>query len=81
MLAKRLREEVWEARCAEGAAPGDDIVVTARALPPLLGKLTAAGVSDEAAAASVLLHRIATFYLPPVWGFFTMKWLQPNSYL
>ena len=43
--------------------------------------LTAAGMAPEAAVAAVLLYRISTFYLPPVWGFFAMRWLQRNRYL
>jgi uncharacterized membrane protein YbhN (UPF0104 family) len=36
---------------------------------------------EEAALAAVLLYRISSFYLPPVWGFFAMRWLQRNRYL
>jgi len=43
--------------------------------------LTTAGMAPEAAVAAVLLYRIATFYLPPLWGFFAMQWLQRNRYL
>lgn len=43
--------------------------------------LTSAGMSPEAAVAAVLLYRIATFYLPPVWGFVALRWLQRNRYL
>lgn len=43
--------------------------------------LTAAGMSEEAALAAVVLYRISTFYLPPVWGFFAMRWLQRNAHL
>ena len=43
--------------------------------------LTAAGMSEEAALAAVLLYRAATFYIPPLWGFFAMRWLQRNAYL
>lgn len=43
--------------------------------------LIAAGMADEPAFAAVLLYRIATFYLPPVWGFFALNWLQRNRYL
>jgi uncharacterized protein (TIRG00374 family) len=43
--------------------------------------LTAAGMEPEAAIAAVLLYRISTFYLPPLWGFFAMQWLQRNRYL
>lgn len=43
--------------------------------------LTAAGMSEEAALAAVVLYRISTFYLPPVWGFFAMRWLQRSAHL
>jgi uncharacterized membrane protein YbhN (UPF0104 family) len=43
--------------------------------------LVAAGMTDEAALAAVLLYRISTYYLPPVWGFGAMLWLQRNRYL
>ncbi len=43
--------------------------------------LTAAGMPEEAALAAVILYRVATFYLPPVWGFFAMRWLQRNAHL
>jgi len=43
--------------------------------------LTSAGVTPEAAIAAVLLYRISTFFLPPVWGFPAMLWLQRNRYL
>jgi uncharacterized membrane protein YbhN (UPF0104 family) len=47
----------------------------------LTAGLTAAGVPEEAALAAVILYRISTFYLPPTWGFFAMRWLQQNRYL
>ena len=31
--------------------------------------------------AAVLLYRVSTFYLPPTWGFFAMRYLQRNRYL
>ena len=43
--------------------------------------LTAAGMSEEAALATTLLYRISCFYLPPVWGFFALRWLQRRQYL
>ena len=43
--------------------------------------LSAAGMTEEAALATALLYRIATFYLPPIWGFFAMRWLQQKRYL
>src|SRR5580765_4844983 len=37
--------------------------------------------SPASAIAAVLLYRIATYYLPPAWGFPAMLWLQHNRYL
>ena len=42
----------------------------------LMVGLVAAGVPEEAAFAAAILHRIASFYLPPIWGFFALRWLQ-----
>jgi uncharacterized protein (TIRG00374 family) len=43
--------------------------------------LVSAGMTDEAALAAVLLYRLATYYLPPLWGFFALLRLQRNRYL
>jgi glycosyltransferase 2 family protein len=43
--------------------------------------LTSAGMTPESALASVFCYRVSTFYLPPIWGFFAMRWLQQNRYL
>ena len=43
--------------------------------------LTGAGMSPEAALGTVFLYRIATFYLPPLWGFVALRWLQSDRYL
>jgi uncharacterized membrane protein YbhN (UPF0104 family) len=43
--------------------------------------LTGAGMPADAALGAVFLYRIATFYLPPIWGFFAFRWLQRNRYL
>lgn len=43
--------------------------------------LTSAGMPQEPALAAVLLYRLSTFYVPPLWGFFAMRWLQRNRYL
>jgi uncharacterized membrane protein YbhN (UPF0104 family) len=47
----------------------------------LMVGLTSAGMSSETAVITVLLYRLSTFYLPPVWGFFAFRWLQRNRYL
>ena len=43
--------------------------------------LVQAGVPESVAFAAVLLYRVATFYLPPVWGFFALRWLERNDHL
>jgi uncharacterized membrane protein YbhN (UPF0104 family) len=43
--------------------------------------LVSAGMSEETALAAVLLYRISVFYVPPVWGFFALRWLQQKQYL
>ena len=43
--------------------------------------LVAAGMPEGPAFAAVLLYRIATFYLPPLWGYFAFRWLERNQYL
>ena len=43
--------------------------------------LTAAGVPQSAAFAIAIIYRLASFYLPPVWGWFAFRWLQRNKYL
>jgi uncharacterized membrane protein YbhN (UPF0104 family) len=43
--------------------------------------LVRAGVPEETAFAAVLLYRIATFYLPPIWGYFALRWLERNKHL
>ncbi len=43
--------------------------------------LTSFDVPQEVAFAAVILYRLSTFYLPPVWGFFSLRWLERNRYL
>ncbi len=38
-------------------------------------------MEQSAAFAAVLLYRISTFYLPPIWGWFALKWLRRHKYL
>jgi uncharacterized membrane protein YbhN (UPF0104 family) len=42
--------------------------------------LTSAGMSAQSAVAAVLLYRIATYYLPPVWRFVALQWLKRHRY-
>jgi uncharacterized protein (TIRG00374 family) len=43
--------------------------------------LVRAGIPEETAFAIVLLYRLATFYLPPIWGFFALRWLERTNQL
>lgn len=43
--------------------------------------LIRSGMPDGAAFAAVIAYRASTFYLPPTWGFFAMKWLERNQHL
>ena len=47
----------------------------------LTAGLVAAGVPEPAALAAALSYRVFSSYLPPVWGFFSMRWLQQHEYL
>jgi uncharacterized membrane protein YbhN (UPF0104 family) len=47
----------------------------------LIFGLTSFGVPQETAFAAVMLYRLATFYLPPIWGFFSLNWLERRRYL
>lgn len=47
----------------------------------LVGGLTAAGVSQDTAIAAVIVYRLCSFYLPPIWGYYSMRWLTRNDYL
>jgi uncharacterized membrane protein YbhN (UPF0104 family) len=43
--------------------------------------LTAAGLPNEIAFAAAIAYRFASFYLPPVWGYFCYRWLVNHRYL
>jgi uncharacterized membrane protein YbhN (UPF0104 family) len=43
--------------------------------------LTAFGVSQDVAFAAAISYRVATFYLPPVWGWLAMRWLEKRSFI
>jgi glycosyltransferase 2 family protein len=47
----------------------------------LMFGLARAGVPEATAFAIALSYRIATFYLPPAWGFFAFRWLERNKHL
>jgi uncharacterized protein (TIRG00374 family) len=47
----------------------------------LITGLVAAGIDTATATATALVFRMVTFYLPPIWGWTALRWLQRHSYL
>jgi glycosyltransferase 2 family protein len=47
----------------------------------LIFGLTLTGMDEGGAFAAVIAHRFATFYLPPLWGWFSLRWLERNEHL
>ena len=47
----------------------------------LTAGLIAVGVPDGAAIAAAICHRIVTAYLPPVFGWWSSRWLVARDYL
>jgi uncharacterized membrane protein YbhN (UPF0104 family) len=43
--------------------------------------LIAVGVDEPTAFAIAITQRLCTFYLPPVWGYFALKWLGDKGYV
>jgi uncharacterized protein (TIRG00374 family) len=42
--------------------------------------LVAFGVPETIAFAAAVVYRVLTFYIPPIYGWFALKWLKDNSY-
>jgi uncharacterized membrane protein YbhN (UPF0104 family)/tRNA A-37 threonylcarbamoyl transferase component Bud32 len=42
----------------------------------LAAGLVAMGVPEATAFAIAITHRLCTYYLPPVWGYFSLQWLR-----
>jgi uncharacterized protein (TIRG00374 family) len=47
----------------------------------LTAGLVAMGVDNSTAFAIAFTHRLCTYYLPPIWGYFSMQWLQRKGYV
>jgi glycosyltransferase 2 family protein len=47
----------------------------------LTAGLVAMGVDNSTAFAIAVTHRICTYYLPPVWGYFSLRWLERKAYI
>jgi uncharacterized membrane protein YbhN (UPF0104 family) len=41
----------------------------------------AVGVDESTAFAIAVVFRVSSAYLPPMWGWFSLHWLQRNDYL
>jgi len=47
----------------------------------LIYGLVTAGMPETTAFAAVMFYRLASFYVPPIWGFFALRWLEKNKHL
>ena len=47
----------------------------------LTAGLVAMGLDDSTAFAIAITHRLCTYYLPPIWGYFSMRWLSREAYI
>jgi glycosyltransferase 2 family protein len=47
----------------------------------LTAALIAFGVADSTAFAIAITHRLCTAYLPPIWGYFSLRWLGRHGYI
>jgi uncharacterized membrane protein YbhN (UPF0104 family) len=47
----------------------------------LIAGFTASGISDADAVAATFTARLCTSYLPPIWGWFALKWLRQHDYV
>ncbi|MGI9644224.1 MAG: flippase-like domain-containing protein [Ilumatobacteraceae bacterium] len=43
--------------------------------------LTAVGVPSDIAVSAVIVYRLISYYLPPIWGYFSLRWLTKHDYL
>jgi uncharacterized membrane protein YbhN (UPF0104 family) len=43
--------------------------------------LIATGVDESTAFAIAVTKRLCTFYLPPIWGYFSLRWLARHGYV
>jgi uncharacterized membrane protein YbhN (UPF0104 family) len=47
----------------------------------LTAGLVAMGIDESTAFAIAFTHRLCTYYLPPIWGYFSMQWLGRRAYI
>jgi uncharacterized membrane protein YbhN (UPF0104 family) len=51
------------------------------AVASLSAGLIAVGVDEPTAVAIAITQRLCTFYLPPIWGYLSLRWLTPKGYV
>jgi uncharacterized membrane protein YbhN (UPF0104 family) len=47
----------------------------------LIAGFTASGIPEADAVAATFTARMCTSYLPPIWGWFALKWLRQHDYV
>jgi uncharacterized membrane protein YbhN (UPF0104 family)/tRNA A-37 threonylcarbamoyl transferase component Bud32 len=47
----------------------------------LTAGLVSAGLPSDTAFAAAIMYRVVTFLLPPIWGYFSLHWLQKRGYV
>jgi uncharacterized protein (TIRG00374 family) len=47
----------------------------------LTAGLVAMGFDNSTAFAIAFTHRICTYYLPPIWGYVSLRWLNRKGYV
>ena len=47
----------------------------------LTAGLVAVGVEESTAFAIAFTHRLCTYYLPPLWGYLSLRWLRRKAYI
>jgi uncharacterized membrane protein YbhN (UPF0104 family)/tRNA A-37 threonylcarbamoyl transferase component Bud32 len=47
----------------------------------LAGGLVAMGIPESTAFAIALTHRLCTYYTPPIWGYFSLRWLRGTGHV
>ena len=46
-----------------------------------MSKVTAIGLDSGVAVSGVLVYRLISYYIPPVWGYVCLRWLVRHDYL
>jgi glycosyltransferase 2 family protein len=47
----------------------------------IAGGLVAMGIPESTAFAVALTHRLCTYYTPPIWGYFSLRWLRRTGHV